>query len=146
MELLAEYRTTLHPCSIEAIHQTDAIGQKPFLCGQYELNEKTNGGNDDDVASTSARVGASDIVNFKHNYKNDEKLTTTEFLKQTIHLSAGVLDMKTAGSFVAVALSDCTLGIHQLVPTESEDLTTSSMMASVEVGSISAEGKYLLCF
>ena len=129
VELIASYRTALHPCSIESIVFPHPCQSGTFLCGQYELDAAVATDVSNEAASNAAtEVEAHDIEQVKQEcissstnatrsgainacslYKNH----VLSFIRAT---SSGVLDMKVAGSYVASALSSSTVTIDRYEP------------------------------
>ena len=99
-----EYHSHLHPCAIDAFQNCDVENSElcipdMFLCGQYELDENSEGG---------ASRGGSIHVCTINSESNSLSVTTTD-------CKSGVLDLKVAGDYVASAQSDSSLCIHQIL-------------------------------
>ena len=98
------FHPLLHPCAIDAFQFCDMgdnelSGGGMFLCGQYELDENSEGG--------TSRGGGINIctVNSK---TNSLSVTTTD-------CRSGVLDLKVAVDYAASAQSDSSLCIHRIL-------------------------------
>ena len=128
IDLVATYRTALHPCSVESI--IFPRGRGTFLCGQYELDATVATDVSNETApSTTTEVEQHDIEQEKQDCISSSSATATRsgaidacswyenhvlsFIRAT---SSGVLDMKVAGSYVASALSNSTVTIDRYEP------------------------------
>ena len=136
-EITAEFRTDLHPCSVEALKSIDSYSLSTasrnreinfFLCSSYELDDKTD-----------LRNG--EIVLFK---LEENSIVPIERVK----LNSGVLDVKIHNHLVILATSCGSLDILRLnysKITKYESFSTSEEEASLfhTVRSISKEDEGL---
>jgi WD40 repeat protein len=134
---LADYRPQLHPCTIEAYHQSTnqnsySGSKSSFLCGTYELHEGNEG--------EASRGGSITVCSIDSNSKT--------LCHRTTNCKSGVLDMKISGNFVATALSQNSLSLHKIHEVHSEgdcgdfsDIPTS--LTVEEVASVSADNEGL---
>ena len=131
-----EYHPQLHPCAIDAFRNCDVKDSEQcltdmFLCGQYELDENSEGG--------ASRGGSIHICTIDSE-SNSLSVTTTD-------CKSGVLDLKVAGDYVASAQSDSSLCIHQIFRENEEsranNFAESSPLSLVEIVIIKEEDEGL---
>ena len=112
-EVWVDFQSGLHPCAIDAYHCSNAeYGQSFFLCGQYELEEGTSGGEE------ATREGSIHICSVNS--------ITQSLSYSTSECRSGVLDMKVAGDYVASAQADHSICVHRIQRQDTEQLSPSS--------------------
>lgn len=136
---MADYRPQLHPCTIEAYYQpthrnANSRSKSSFLCGTYELHEGKEG--------EASRGGSITVCTIDSNSKS--------LCHRTTDCKSGVLDMKISGDFVAAALSQNSLSLHEIHDIEcgdncggSSDIQQSLIVEEVATVSAENEGLFL---
>lgn len=130
-----DFKSHLHPCTIEAYHpagSSTSQNKSTFLCGQYELDEKAEGG--------PSRGGRITVSTFDSEFC---MLTST-----STECESGILDMKVAGQYVAAAQSLSSLNLYTIQEkysgiTDEETDSQHNSFQLEEVSSVSAEDEGL---